>query len=142
MPAIELIEKLGSASGVADLTKIDIPSDFKWKENNRLPNDKLIRLAPVAEAQEVSSRKTFSPSDWQDIWSGLIDEPVTTSTALNFQIAQVATLVRLTAEISLSTRMAAPSVTFSMRQESMSAASRFMAQPLLPAGGHRCKFDY
>jgi hypothetical protein len=112
MPAIELIEKLGSASGLADLTNINTSSVFKWVVNNRLPDDKLIRVAPVAVAQEVYSRKTLFPKDWQHIWSGLIDEPLTTSTALNFHMARVAKLVRLNVETSLSTTMAAPCMTF------------------------------
>lgn len=90
MQAIELIEQLGGTSVVADLANVKPPSVSEWKANNRIPDDKLIRLAPVAEARGIASRKTLFPNDWQDIWPELICEPLTTSPVLDFQLARAA----------------------------------------------------
>lgn len=79
MQAIELIEQLGGTSVVANLTNVKPPSVSEWKANNRIPDNKLLRLAPVAEARGIASRKILFPNDWQEIWPELIGEPLTIS---------------------------------------------------------------
>lgn len=71
MDVIKLIEDLGGTSAVADLCGVKAPSVSGWKETGRIPDDKLIRLAPIAESRGVSTRKELFPNDWQDIWPEL-----------------------------------------------------------------------
>lgn len=68
MEALTLIEKLGGTFAVAVLAKVKPPSVSGWKEANRIPDDKLIRLAPIAEARGIVSRKILFPNDWAEIW--------------------------------------------------------------------------
>ena len=88
MQAIELIEQLGGTSVVADLANVKPPSVSEWKANNRIPDDKLIRLAPVAEARGIASRKILFPNDWQDIWPELTGEQLPISPVLDSQLTR------------------------------------------------------
>jgi hypothetical protein len=71
MNVIKLIDDLGGTSAVAELCGVRAPSVSGWKETGRIPDDKLIRLAPIAESRGVSTRKELFPDDWQDIWPEL-----------------------------------------------------------------------
>lgn len=71
MDATKLIEALGGTFAVAALVGIKPPSVSGWKDANRIPDNQLIRLAPVAEARGVVTRKQLFPNDWQDIWPEL-----------------------------------------------------------------------
>jgi DNA-binding transcriptional regulator YdaS (Cro superfamily) len=75
MDHTELIELLGGTAAVAALTKVKPPSVSGWKEANRIPDDKLIRLAPIAEARGITTRKKLFPTDWQEIWPELAKRP-------------------------------------------------------------------
>lgn len=75
MDAITLIEALGGTAAVADLSGVKPPSVSGWKETGRIPDDKLIRLAPIAEARGITTRKALFPDDWHQIWPELA-EPV------------------------------------------------------------------
>ncbi len=72
MEAQELIEKLGGTFAVAELAGVKPPSVSEWKANNRIPNDKLVRLAPVAHKRGIATRQELFPNDWQQIWPELI----------------------------------------------------------------------
>lgn len=71
--AKELIEILGGAPAVARMLGIKNPSVYEWKERNRIPDDKLIRLAPSIERLTNSkiTRKDLRPGDWSEIWPEL-----------------------------------------------------------------------
>lgn len=71
MDAKELIEKLGGTAAVAALAGVKQPSVSGWKESGRVPDDKLIRLAPIAEARGIVTRKELFPNDYADIWPEL-----------------------------------------------------------------------
>jgi hypothetical protein len=71
MDANTLIEKLGGTTAVAELCGVRAPSVSGWKEAKRIPDDKLIRLAPIAEARGIISRKKLFPTDWAAIWPEL-----------------------------------------------------------------------
>jgi DNA-binding transcriptional regulator YdaS (Cro superfamily) len=71
MDAVELIDALGGTTAVAELFGLRPPSVSGWKEAGRIPDDKLIRLAPIAEARGIVTRKALFPNDWQDIWPEL-----------------------------------------------------------------------
>ena len=73
MDAIELIEKLGGTYAVAELTGVKPPSVSEWKTKNRIPDDKLIRIAPTAEFRGIATRQLLFPDDWQAIWPELIE---------------------------------------------------------------------
>lgn len=77
MDALELIARLGGTFAVAELTGVKPPSVSEWKSNNRIPDDKHIRLAVIAEARGIAMRKDLRPDDWQRIWPELarISEP-------------------------------------------------------------------
>ena len=72
MDALKLIEALGGTFAVAELTCVKAPSVSGWKEANRIPMDKLMRLAPIAEARGIVTRKELFPTDWQAIWPELV----------------------------------------------------------------------
>jgi hypothetical protein len=70
------IDDLGGTIAVAALLHIRAPSVSGWKEKERIPDDKLIRLAPVSEARGIASRKDLFPTDYADIWPELAaDQP-------------------------------------------------------------------
>lgn len=71
MDATKFIDALGGTAAVAALSGVKAPSVSGWKEAGRIPDDKLIRLAPIAEARGVVTRKQLFPKDWQDIWPEL-----------------------------------------------------------------------
>lgn len=82
MDAQTLIESLGGTSIVAKLSQVKPPSVSEWKANNKIPDDKLIRLAPIAEARGIASRCELFPNDWQTIWPELVKrtkQPTTTT---------------------------------------------------------------
>ncbi len=68
----ELIDALGGTSAVAAIVDVQPPSVSGWKKHGRIPDDKLMRLAPVAEARGVATRKELFPGDWHAIWPELI----------------------------------------------------------------------
>ncbi|WP_349817223.1 carph-isopro domain-containing protein [Acidovorax sp. SUPP950] len=70
---LQLIEALGGTNTVADLAGVKPPSVSGWKEAGRIPDGKLIRLAPIAETRGVSSRKELFPNDWHLIWPELVN---------------------------------------------------------------------
>ncbi len=73
MDALELIEKLGGTFAVADLAGVKPPSVSEWKTNNRIPDDKLMRLAPIAEGRNIVTRKKLFPKDYAAIWPELAE---------------------------------------------------------------------
>lgn len=89
MNVIKLIEDLGGTSAVADLCGVRAPSVSGWRAAGRIPDDKLIRLAPIAEARGVSTRKELFPDDWQDIWPELAQAQPAPAPAGNGAIAVV-----------------------------------------------------
>lgn len=74
MNAIELIEKLGGTSRVAELAGVKPPSVSEWKSGNRIPRESLIFLAPIAEAAGIATRKKLLPNDWERIWPELSEK--------------------------------------------------------------------
>src|SRR5260364_212099 len=68
----ELIDALGGTTAVSRLLGIKAPSVHAWRTGG-IPNDKLIRLAPVAEQRGISCRRDLSPDDWHLIWPELAD---------------------------------------------------------------------
>jgi len=73
MEATKLIAALGGTAAVAVLTGVKAPSVSGWKEAGRIPDDKLIRLAPIAEARGIAKRKELFPNDYGAIWPELAD---------------------------------------------------------------------
>ncbi|MCX8566797.1 MAG: DNA-binding transcriptional regulator Cro [Glomeribacter sp. 1016415] len=66
----ELIDALGGTTAVARLLGIKAPSVHAWRTGG-IPDDKLIRLAPVAERRSICSRRDLRPNDWMLIWPEL-----------------------------------------------------------------------
>jgi len=66
----ELIDKLGGPAVVAKLLGIKPPSVVGWRTGG-IPDDKLIRLAPVCEKQGIATRQELRPNDWREIWPEL-----------------------------------------------------------------------
>ncbi|RYH35614.1 MAG: hypothetical protein EON54_19655 [Alcaligenaceae bacterium] len=75
MHAVQLIDALGGTYIVAKLVDVKPPSVSGWKESGRIPDAKLIRLAPIAEARGITTRKDLFPEDWHLIWPELADQP-------------------------------------------------------------------
>jgi DNA-binding transcriptional regulator YdaS (Cro superfamily) len=73
MNASTFIEALGGTAVVAALTGVKPPSVSGWKESGRIPDDKLIRLAPIAEARGIATRKELFPTDFWAIWPELAE---------------------------------------------------------------------
>jgi len=71
MDDLSLIDALGGTFAVATLTGVKPPSVSGWKDAGRIPADKRIRLAPIAEARGIATRKELFPDDWQHIWPEL-----------------------------------------------------------------------
>lgn len=71
MNVSEFIQAFGGTAVVADLCSVKSPSVSGWKESGRIPDDKLIRLAPLAEAKGIATRKQLFPDDWEKIWPEL-----------------------------------------------------------------------
>lgn len=76
MDALQLIEKLGGTFAVADLAGVKPPSVSEWKSNNRIPDDKLIRIAVIADERGIATRKELFPTDWKSIWPELAEVTV------------------------------------------------------------------
>lgn len=71
MTHTELIEALGGTYAVAALADVKAPSVSEWKKRGRIPDDKLIRLATIADVKGICTRKELFPDDWQAIWPEL-----------------------------------------------------------------------
>lgn len=71
MDARNLIEKLDGTFAVAELVGVKPPSVSEWKSRNRIPDDKLMRLAPICEARGICSRADLFPDDCWRIWPDL-----------------------------------------------------------------------
>ena len=76
----ELIDRLGGTTAVAKLLGIKPPSVHAWR-SSQIPQDKLLRLAPIAEQRGIAKRKDLFPSDWEDIWPELAERPDETRAA-------------------------------------------------------------
>lgn len=70
MTPSELIDRLGGTCSVARILGIKPPSVHAWR-TSRIPDDKLIRLAPLAESLGITTRKELFPNDWKQIWPEL-----------------------------------------------------------------------
>lgn len=66
----ELIELLGGTTEVANALGIKPPSVSGWK-HTRIPDDKLRRLAVIAESKGISTRKELFPDTWHEFWPEL-----------------------------------------------------------------------
>lgn len=66
----EIIELLGGPTAVAKLLDIKPPSVIGWRSCG-IPDDKLIRLAPLLEERGVATRKELLPATWRQIWPEL-----------------------------------------------------------------------
>ena len=69
-----LIDSLGGTAAVADLLGVKSPSVSEWRHRG-IPDDKLIRLAPIAEARGIATRQQLFPNDYAAIWPELADRP-------------------------------------------------------------------
>ena len=69
----QLIEALGGPAAVARLLGIRVPSVSGWK---KIPTERKIRLAVIAEDRGLSTRKELFPDTYQDIWIELRDMAV------------------------------------------------------------------
>ena len=70
MNASEMIDKLGGTTAVAKLLNVKPPSVHGWRTAG-IPDDKLIRLAPILERAGVATRQELRPDDWHSIWPEL-----------------------------------------------------------------------
>lgn len=68
MEHVQLIKLLGGTTAVARLLGIKPPSVSGWNKSGVIPEDKLIRLAPVAESRGIATRKQLFPKDYHLIW--------------------------------------------------------------------------
>lgn len=68
----ELIDALDGVTAVSRILKIKPPSVSAWKKSG-IPDDKLIRLAPLVEQKGIATRKELFPKDWHLIWPELIE---------------------------------------------------------------------
>jgi DNA-binding transcriptional regulator YdaS (Cro superfamily) len=71
MEANNLIDALGGTHAVASLLGIKPPSVSGWRAAGRIPYDKLVFLAVVAEEREIVTRKQLFPLDYVRIWPEL-----------------------------------------------------------------------
>lgn len=74
MTSDQFIDALGGTFAVAALLRIRPPSVSGWRDGRSvlaIPDDKLIRLAPIAEEKGIASRQELRPHDWQQIWPEL-----------------------------------------------------------------------
>lgn len=70
MTSSEMIDALGGPTAVARLLNIKPPSVHGWRAAG-IPDDKLIRLAPILERQGHVTRRQLFPNDWASIWPEL-----------------------------------------------------------------------
>lgn len=73
MQHTKLIDELGGTTAVATLVKIQPPSVSEWRQRGRIPDDKLIRLAPIAESRGIATRRELFPNDYHLIWPELTE---------------------------------------------------------------------
>ena len=73
MDAPTLIDALGGTKAVADIFGIRAPSVSGWKQSGQIPDDKLIRLAPIAEVRGIATRQQLFPRDFHKIWPELAE---------------------------------------------------------------------
>lgn len=71
MQHTKLIDELGGTTAVATLVKIQPPSVSEWRQRERIPEDKLIRLASIAESRGIATRRELFPDDYHLIWPEL-----------------------------------------------------------------------
>jgi hypothetical protein len=76
MNANKFINLMGGTCEVARLANVKSPSVSHWRTHS-IPDDKLIRLAPIAEQRGVATRKELFPDDWHEIWPELANAPPT-----------------------------------------------------------------
>ena len=82
MKVAALIDALGGPTAVAHLVSIRAPSVSGWKDVARIPDDKLIRLAVIAEARGIATRKDLLPDLWRHVWPELVDAEHSAATAV------------------------------------------------------------
>jgi hypothetical protein len=70
--ASEIIDFLDGTSAVAAIFDVRPPSVHEWRKRG-IPDDKLIRLAPLLERKPGSrwTRQSLFPADFQKIWPEL-----------------------------------------------------------------------
>lgn len=71
MDSNKLIDALGGTHAVAALLDIKPPSVSGWRAAGRIPDDKLVRLAVVAEERGIVTRKALFPLTYVRIWPEL-----------------------------------------------------------------------
>lgn len=69
----QFIKALGGPCSVARMLGIKPPSVCGWE---RIPEDKKIRLAVIAEDMGVTTRKELFPDTYQEIWIELRSKAV------------------------------------------------------------------
>lgn len=74
MNSSEMIDKLGGTTVVAKMLNVKPPSVHGWRAGG-IPDDKLIRLAPILEREGVVTRRELFPDDWASIWPELAQQP-------------------------------------------------------------------
>ena len=67
----ELIDALGGTFAAAKLCRINPASVSGWRKANRIPPDKLVKLAVVLESRGIVKRKDLFQFDWMEIWPEL-----------------------------------------------------------------------
>jgi len=68
----EIIEALGGTNAAATLAGVKPPSVSEWRKAQRIPDDKLIRLAPILQSRGIAPRWVLFPKDWYLIWPELV----------------------------------------------------------------------
>lgn len=68
----ELIDIAGGTASVARFFQIASASVSEWRKMQKLPDDKLIRLAPLIETKSKIKRWDLRPNDWFLIWPELV----------------------------------------------------------------------
>ncbi len=71
MKHLDLIDSLGGTNAVARLVGIRPSSVSGWKLAGTIPDDKLAKLAVIAEQRGITSRKDLRPLDYWLIWPDL-----------------------------------------------------------------------
>lgn len=74
MTSNHFVDALGGTYAVAALLGIRPPSVSGWRDGRSvhdIPEDKLMRLAPVSEARGIATRRDLFPDDWHLIWPEL-----------------------------------------------------------------------
>lgn len=71
----EIVEALGGTNATAALAGVRPPSVSEWRKAQRIPDDKLIRLAPMLHSRGLVARWVLFPTDWHLIWPELIGTP-------------------------------------------------------------------